>query len=429
MEYSLGFAKTTMKVSIEDKNLIGVLHANEVEVKLTGEAEVKRALENPIGSKRLCEAVNPGESIAIITSDITRPMPSKIVLPVVLEELFKAGIRHEDITIVFALGSHRKHTEEEKKYLVGEEIYSRIRCIDSDIKDFVHFGFTENKTPIDIFTPVARAQRRICLGNIEYHYFAGYSGGAKAIMPGVSTREAIQANHSRMVEAAAHAGNLDTNPVRLDIEDTIKHVPIDFIVNVVLNEKKEIIKAVAGHYIAAHREGCRFLDSFYKIPIREKADIVITSIGGYPKDLNLYQAQKALDNAKHAVKAGGIIILAAACSEGLGEAVFEEWLLSAEKSEDLIEKIKENFKLGGHKAAAIAMVLQNCRVFLVSQLDNEFVKKIFLEPFHNVQSALEEAFKALGESARVILIPHGGSILPVYNENQEISGDEYAGNN
>jgi nickel-dependent lactate racemase len=264
---------------------------------------------------------------------------------------------------------------------------------------------------------VAKADRRICLGNIEYHYFAGYSGGAKAIMPGVSTRAAIQANHSRMVEAAAHSGNITTNPVRKDIEDTIKFVPIDFIINVVLNEKKEIIRAVAGHYIDAHREGCSFLDSLYKIPIMEKADIVITSIGGYPKDLNLYQAQKALDNAKHAVKNGGIIILVAACNEGLGEAVFEEWLLTSEKPEALIEKIKVNFKLGGHKAAAIAMVLQNSRIFLVSKLEKEFVKKIFLEPYDNVQSALDDGIKTLGKAAKVILIPYGGSILPVYYEN------------
>lgn len=413
MEYSLGFAKTTMKVDIEDKNLLGVLHANEVSIKLTGVEEVKRAMENPIGSKRLHEIVKPGEKIVIVTSDITRPLPSKVVLPVVIEELAKAGVKNEDITVVFALGSHRKHTEEEMKYLVGEDIYNRISCIDSDTKDFVHFGYTENKTPIDIFTPVAKADRRICLGNIEYHYFAGYSGGAKAIMPGVSTRGAIQANHSRMVEDAAHAGNITTNPVRKDIEDTIKLIPIDFIVNVVLNEKKEIINAAAGHYIDAHREGCKFLDSFYKIPIKEKADIVISSIGGYPKDLNLYQAQKALDNAKHAVKNGGIIILVASCKEGLGEDVFEEWLLEAKKPEDLIQRIKTTFVLGGHKAAAIAMVLQNSRVFLVSELKPEFVRNIFLEPYSDVQSALDSAYEALGENSKVILVPHGGSILPV----------------
>lgn len=416
MEYTLGFAKTAMSVNIDDKNMLKVLHANTVEVGLTGALEVKRAMENPISSPRLYEMVKPGEKIAIITSDITRPMPSKTVLPPVLEELSKAGVKDEDITIVFALGIHRGHTEEEKKYLVGEEIYNRIKCVDSDPKDFVSFGYTANNTPIDIFRVVAEADRRICLGNIEFHYFAGYSGGAKAIMPGVSTRDAIQANHSRMIDEEAYAGNITTNPVRKDIEDTIKFVPIDFIVNVVLNEKKEIIKAVAGHYIDAHREGCRFLDSLYKIPLKERADIVITSIGGFPKDLNLYQAQKALDNAKHAVKPGGIIILVASCKEGLGEDVFERWLMEALKSQDLIDRVKARFELGGHKAAAIAMVLQNVRVFLVSEMDREFVKKIFMEPYEDVQSAYDSALKTLGCDASVILVPHGGSILPVFEK-------------
>lgn len=412
MQYSLGFSKTTMKVEIDDKNLLAVLHANDVETDLKGEEEVYRALNNPIGSNRLSEIVKSGEKVAIVTSDITRPMPSKIVLPYVLDELKKAGIRDKDITIVFALGSHRKHTEEEKKYLVGEEIYNRIKCIDSDIRDFVSFGFTRSNTPIDIFTPVAEADRRICLGNIEYHYFAGYSGGAKAIMPGVSTRGAIQANHSRMVDENAYAGNLDTNPVRIDIEDTIKLVQIDFILNVVLNEKKEIIKAVAGHYIDAHRAGCRFLDNLYKTPLKEKADIVISSIGGYPKDLNLYQAQKALDNAKHAVKDGGIIILVASCKEGLGEEVFERWITEALQPQDLIDRVKSNFELGGHKAAAIAMVLQKARVFLVSELDEAVVRKIFLEPYQDMQSAYDSALEVMGKGAKVIVIPHGGSILP-----------------
>lgn len=402
-----------MKVNVADKNLMGVLHANDVGVGLKGADEVKRALDNPINSKRLQDIVKSGEKIAIITSDITRPMPSRVVIPPVLDELYEAGVRDGDITIVFALGSHRKHTEEEKKRIVGEAIYKKIRCIDSDSTDFIHLGCTKYNTPVDIFRTVAQADRRICLGNIEYHYFAGYSGGAKAIMPGVSTRSAIQANHRMMVDEASCAGKLETNPVRCDIDEAAKFVPIDFIVNVVLNEEKEIIKAVAGHYIDAHREGCRFLDSLYKIKIKSRADIVITSPGGFPKDLNLYQAQKALDNAKHAVKKGGIIILVASCREGLGEKTFEEWITNMKEPEELIYRIKTDFKLGGHKAAAIAMVLKNANVYLVSDMDKNLVQHMHFKPFGDAQSALNHALHEIGEDASVLIIPHGGSILPV----------------
>jgi nickel-dependent lactate racemase len=412
MKYSMGYGKKIVEFNIDEKRVLSVLKPNEVKLELVGEEEVKRAIENPISSKRLKDIVKKGEKIVIITSDITRPMPSKKVLPYIIEELNKGGALDEDISIIFALGSHRSHTEEEKIYLVGDEIYNRIRCIDSNAEDFIHMGVTKNETPVDIFTKVVEADRVVCLGNIEYHYFAGYSGGAKAIMPGVSTKAAISANHARMVEEEARCGNLITNPVRIDIEAVTKFIDIDFILNVVLSEKKEIIKAVAGHHVDAHREGCRFLDSFYKIKIKEKADIVITTPGGYPKDLNLYQAQKALDNAKHAVKDNGIIIFLASCSEGLGSQIFEEWLVSAEKSEDLIDRIKKDFKLGGHKAAAIAVVLQKSKILLVSDMEKDFVESIFMEPYKDVQEAIDVALKEQGDNAKVILMPYGGSTLP-----------------
>lgn len=416
MEFKLGFGKQQISFDINPDNLLGVLKPNEVEVELTGEAEVRRALSAPIGSAPLSQLVKAGEKVAIITSDITRPMPSKIVLPPLLEELYAAGVKAEDITVVFALGSHRKHTEDEMKYLVGEEVYKQVSCIDLDVNDCVHLGTTSRGTPVDIFRPVAEADRRICLGNIEYHYFAGYSGGAKAIMPGVSTRDAIQSNHSMMVLDEAKAGAIETNPLRQDIDEVAKFVPIDFILNVVLDEKKNIIKAVAGHYIEAHREGCRFLDSLYKVKIREKADIVIVSAGGYPKDINLYQAQKALDNSKHAVKDGGIVILVASCKEGLGEHVFERWMTTSESAGQMIEKIQQHFELGGHKAAAIAMVLKKARVMLVSDLDDDFVRSIFLEPYKDIKQAINEAIKAAGNNAKIIVMPYGGSTLPCLEE-------------
>ena len=208
-------------------------------------------------------------------------------------------------------------------------------------------------------------------------------------------------------------GKLEGNPVRDDLEEAIRFCPIDFIVNVVLDEHKRIIQAVAGHHVEAHREGCRFLDRFYKVGIREQADIVIVSPGGYPKDINLYQAQKALDNARHAVKPGGIIILAASCREGLGERVFERWMLESPSPESMVEKIRQNFELGGHKAAAIAMVLKQARIFLVSDLAEDFVRRIFLEPHASLAEAVQAALAAQGNAAKVLVMPYGGSTLPV----------------
>ena len=411
MKIDLGFGSGVQSVTLPDENILAVLEANPVEYKLTGTDEVRRALREPIGAAPLREIVHAGETVAIVTSDITRPCPTWKMLPPVLEELFAAGIRPENITVTFALGSHRHHTEEEHKKLMGES-YGLVACRDSDGVNCTHLGVTKCGTPVDIDTAVASADRRICFGNIEYHYFAGYSGGAKAIMPGVSTREAIQSNHSRMVEAAACAGKLAGNPVREDIEEAAAICGVDYIVNVVLDAHKEIVYAVAGDVTKAHRDGCRFLDGLYRKTIPHRADIVLVSQGGAPKDLNLYQVQKALDNAKHAVRPGGIIVLVGSCREGLGEKVFEQWMLEAEKPDDLIKRVRENFRLGGHKAAAIAMVLQNAEIDLVSELEPEFVKQIFLQPYRTAQAALDHAFAKLGRDASVIVMPYGGSTLP-----------------
>ncbi len=416
MEIDLGFGAGKQHIAVPEKNLLGVLTQNEVKTDLTGEAEVRRALASPIGSPPLRGIVRPGESVAIVTSDITRPMPTWKVMPALLDELYAAGVRREDITLVFALGSHRRQTDEERRRLAGERAYSEIRCVDSDPNDCVHMGVTSRGTPVDIFTPVARADRRICIGNIEYHYFAGYSGGAKAIMPGVSTRAAIQANHSRMVEETSRAGLLEGNNLRADIEEAGAVCGIDFILNVVLDEHKEIIKAVAGDVTAAHRAGCAFLDTLYLKKIPRRADIVVVSQGGAPKDLNLYQTQKALDNAKHAVRRGGTVILVGSCKEGLGEATFSRWIEEAPTSHSLIERVRTGFELGGHKAAAIAMVLENADVVLVSELPEETVRKAFLTPAASAQAALDAALSKYGPDATVLVMPHGGSTLPVCGE-------------
>ena len=412
MKLEFGFGEGVQAVEVPDRNLLGVLMANEVPKGLTNEAEVARALAHPIGTPRLGEIVHPGEKIAIVTSDITRPCPTWRIMPALLDELYAAGCRREDIALVFALGSHRHHTQEEQRKLAGERAWAEIRCVDGDPSDCVHMGETDCGTPVDITRIVAEADRRICLGNIEYHYFAGYSGGAKAIMPGCSTREAIQSNHRMMVREEAHAGNLDSNPLRQDLEQAAAICGVDFIVNVVLDEHKQIVRAVAGDLVKAHREGCKFLDQMYLKPIGSRADIVLVSQGGAPKDLNLYQTQKALDNAKHAVKPGGTIILIGSCREGLGEKVFEQWMLSAPTPESMIERIGRDFQLGGHKAAAIAMVLKNAEIYLVSELDDDFVEKIFLKPAKSAQDALDRAFARLGPDATVLAMPYGGSTLP-----------------
>ena len=412
MKFEVGYGSGVQQFELAESQWMGTLMANPVEKGLTGVAAVEYALDHPIDSPALEALVRPGQKVVIVTSDISRPMPSYKVLPSVLKRLNKAGVPMEDVTVVLALGSHREHTAEEQKKLVGEEVYRAVRCEDSTANGFVRIGTTTLGTPVDIARRVAEADVRICLGNIEYHYFAGYSGGGKAIMPGVSTPEAIQSNHSRMLEATAVAGNMEGNPIREDIEEAAALCGVDFIVNVVLDEHKEIVCAVAGDVVTAHREGCRFLDRIYKKEISGRADIVIASQGGAPKDLNLYQVQKALENAKYAVKDGGIIILVGACTEGFGSKIFQEWFEQAQKPADLTERIRREFRLGGHKAAAMAAVVQRADVYLVSDLPAEAVLGAFMTPYRTVQEALDAALEKQGSEAKVLLMPYAGSTFP-----------------
>ena len=377
---------------------------------------ISDAIKNPIGSERLKSIVKTGETVAIVTSDISRPMPSYKVLPHVLEELHEAGVKDTNIKIILALGSHRGHSVKEKEKLVGQEIYaSEIQVIDSDMLDCVNRGTCANGTPVDVFRPVVEADRVICLGNIEYHYFAGYSGGAKAIMPGVSSRRAIQINHRNMLHENAKAACLDDNPVWQDIDQVVDFLKIDFIVNVVLSPQKEVLGAFAGHVIDAHRAGCRFLDSIYGAEIKDRSDIVILSPGGFPKDLNLYQAQKGLDNASHAIKKGGTLILCAAAKEGFGEENFEKWMIS-KTPDQRIEDITKKFVLGGHKAAAIASVQLNHTVILVTELDKEIVESCGFKYAKNLKLALEMAYEEQGDMAKILVMPVAGSTLPIVVE-------------
>ncbi len=413
MKLEFGYGNGTQQVCLPEKNLLATLRAAQLNHPRLGPEAVRFALDNPIGAPRLSVLVRPGMKIAIVTSDISRPLPSYQVLPGVLEELAQAGVCMEDVTVVFALGSHRPHTREEMLALVGEDVFKKVRCVDSDPQDCIHMGTTPAGTPVDITRAVAQADFKICLGNIEFHYFAGYSGGAKAIMPGVSTHEAIQCNHRMMVSPDACAGKLEGNPLRKDIEDAGAICGIDYIVNAVLDEHKHIVYAVAGDVTLAHREGCRYLDRMYRCRIPERADIVLVSQGGAPKDANLYQTQKALDNAKHAVKKGGTVILMGACPEGFGSKTFERWLLDAPTAHSLVERIGREFVLGGHKAAAIGMVLKDADIRLISQMDPQVVERCFMHPAPDAQTALEEAFQKYGPDATVIAMPYGGATLPI----------------
>jgi nickel-dependent lactate racemase len=405
----LKYGRDHFEVDVPDKNLAGTILPNELVGVKDEQAEIRRALEDPISSPRLRDKVKKGMKVVVIISDATRPCPSYKFLPVLLDEINAGGVPDGDITVVIALGSHRHSTPEEQKALMGTS-YGRVRCIDHDKHDCKYVGTSSFGHRISIFKEVVDADFIVCTGNTEYHYFAGYTGGAKAVLPGCASHDTIQENHAMMVSPKAETGRLDS-PIRQEIDEVPGMLEIGFLLDVVLNSKKEIVAAVAGDVMDAHREGVRYVDRMYGVKVPE-ADIIITSAGGYPKDINMYQAQKAMDNCKHVVKKGGTMILVAQCQECLGNDVFACWVDEATTIEAQARRMDERFELGGHKASVIARTAQKCDIYLVSDIPDPTVKKMFLIPAKSPQEALDAALKRYGPNASVLVSPFGGMVLP-----------------
>jgi nickel-dependent lactate racemase len=412
MEIPLKYGKSSRQLHIpESTTEVFLLEAARFPPDSDEAALVRSALATPIDSPVLFDCVSPGQRIVIVTNDITRPCPSARLLPQLLHELGKGGVQDDDITIVFGLGTHRPHTPEERARLAGDKVYRRVRCIDSDPADVGLVGHTSRGTPVSIFRPVLEADVRVCLGAIEYHYFVGYSGGYKAIVPGASGIDTIQHNHLMMTAPGAVGGKRSGNPAREDIDEAGGMVGADFVLNVILDGSKRVVSAVAGHPLAAHKEGCAQLDGFGRATLEQPVDVVIVSAGGYPKDINLYQAQKALDSARHVVQLGGIIVLVAECGEGLGNRTFEAWMTECSSPDDIIARIRREFVLGGHKAAAVAMAMRQADIYLVSALPHDYVRSIGFYPFENPDVAVRCALAEVGGPATLAVMPDGSSVL------------------
>ncbi|AKB35572.1 Transcriptional regulator [Methanosarcina siciliae C2J] len=409
----LAFGSGVFELNIPEKNISGLILPSEPEKKEDEAFLIRKALENPIKSKRLSEIINPESRIAIIVSDVTRPTPTAKILPPLLDELYLGGAKDEHITIIFALGLHRRQTEEECRKLLGDEISKSIRFVQHDRERCMHIGETSFETPVEVFEEVLDADLIISTGTVEFHYYAGYGGGGKSILPGVSSEKAVLSFHShysKFFEDDPLSGRIDS-PARKDIEEAAGIAGLQFILNVVINSRKEIVAAVAGDFIQAHREGAKYVDSMYKINV-EPADAVIVSCGGFPKDINLYQATKALENAIPAVKTGGSIILVAECAEGIGNKVYECWNRECRSPDDAIERFKHFFEFGGHKSAIVAKAAKQFKLYIVSKLSEEESRRAFFIPAKNIQEALEATLDE-NPDAKIHVMPEGGWTLPV----------------
>jgi nickel-dependent lactate racemase len=415
----LKYGKEEVQLPIQDKSIIKILNLKKQEVLLNPENRLKNLLKNSINSLSLRDLIiqKKASKILIIVNDITRPTPYEVILPPLLDELHQMGIKKENIIFIIATGIHRSNSPEEIKEIFGENIFSAYNfinhnCDDPHIKDL---GEMKSGNKLWVNPIILDADFIITTGVIVPHYFAGFSGGRKSILPGICGRKTIEANHAQMVHHDARAGNLKGNPVHEEMQEAAEKVGVDFNINVVTDENHQIVEIVAGELLTSWQYGVEVCKQIYICPIKKKAEVVIASAGGYPKDINVYQAQKALNNASQAIKPGGTIILLAECSEGYGEPTFEKWIEEASSPDDIIGRLNKKFILGGHKAYSIAKLTKKAEVILISSLPQDKVRKLFFIPMKNISQALNYVKDKYGEDFQAYILPSGNTVLPFFS--------------
>ncbi len=413
----LPYDKTEVCARIPTRNFLGTIEPKEKPSAPDAKAEILQALNNPIGSEPLNEIVQAGDRVAIVVDDATRPAPSRITVPPLLERLNQHGIKDEDITIIFGCGTHRTVKPHEARELLSEEVVNRLRTLSHDChaKDHVYMGTTKKHgTKVFVNKTFAEADVRILTGDIEMHYYAGFGGGRKSVLPAVSSVETIQHNHSMILDPKARTGVLEGNPIHEDMVEAARLAKVDFILNVVADGNGEIAQAFAGDLEKAFYEGVKLVEEMYKVPIDRRADIAVVSPGGHPTDIDLYQAYKAADNALDSVKRGGVIVLAAECPEGYGNEVFYEWMARFEDLKPMEKEIKKRFVIGGHKAYYLSKALQKVQIILVSTMPDFYAVNVFkLRTARALNDALNDAFEIAGKKAKIWAIPHGHVTFPV----------------
>jgi len=410
------YGESYKSLNIEEKNIIKRIYPLEKKGSLSPEVDIENKLSNPVLSPSLAEMLSKKspEQIKIIINDITRPTPYNIMLPPLLNVLHDYGLTNDQISFIIATGVHPPHSLEQDIKVLGENIVENyeVKSHNCD-ENVVKVKELSSGNPLYVNKDVLNADFIITTGVIMPHYFAGFSGGRKSILPGVSGRTTIENNHSHMVELIdMEEVKLENNPVNQEMMEAAEIVGIDFILNVVTNSRREIVEVVAGDWKEAWLEGVKVSKSLYEVEVEEKSDLTIVSCGGYPRDINIYQSQKALDHADRVTKEGGIIILITESQECYGDETFEQWITAADTPEDVFKKIKEKFVIGGHKAFAIAKVVKDKQVLVVSEITEAEAENMFFKKFSDLTQAYEYAKGELGEDFKVNIIPNGSTVVP-----------------
>jgi nickel-dependent lactate racemase len=404
----------TLEAEIDEKNVLGIIEPNEVEI--GDETEViRQALANPIGSPSLKEFLKDARDVLFIVNDPTRPTPTARIIDMIQDDI--AG---QKVSFIVATGIHRAPTEEEYIQIFSEKYYKKYKDVihshDAKRDEMVYLGTSKNGTVMKVNRLGVDAHKIVIISSVEPHYFAGYTGGRKSFLPGIAAHETIEQNHKLALKQEACALKLKGNPVHEDMIDALSTVKKEiFTISTVLDKKHRIYAATAGDIYKSMEAAVSKAEEVFCAKIPQKADIVV-SVVKFPSDIDLYQAQKGIDNAKYALKEGGILLLVAKCRMGIGEESFVKLLSSASSPKDALDRIEKKFVVGYHKAAKMAEVGLWAQTWAVTDLDPKLLESIFIRPFSSLQTALDEARKEKGNDAKVLVLLDGSLTIPHVEE-------------
>ncbi len=410
MRIDLPYRNSTLGIELPDD--AEIIEPNDRKAPGSPTDLIRKAIETPLDSPGFDQFFDGATHPLVIVNDGTRPTPTSAVLDVVGDRLAALGAR-----FLVATGAHRAPTEDEYHFIFGKN-YGRFRgSTDAhdaqDRASLVFCGTTRAGTPLWLNKQVLEADRILVIGSVEPHYFAGYTGGRKAFLPGVAGYETIQANHKLALEPQAHSLALDENPVHRDMEDALSHIKADvFSIMTVLDKDQEVVFCTAGDLRTSFHAAVRAANDVFAVPLRRRFDVVI-SVARSPMDINLYQAQKAIDNGTLAVVDGGVLILVASCWDGVGDRAYLDLLGSAATPQEALNKIAAGYKLGYHKAAKIAEAAKRLRLVAYSELDGATLKKAFIEKTDSLQESIDTALASRGPGAKVAVLTDGTLTVPI----------------
>lgn len=419
--FLLPYGKEKLVAQIEEEHLAGVLlsELHSYQAQKSGAELVQEALENPIGSPRLCDMAVGKQKIVVISSDHTRPVPSHIIMPLLLAEIRK-GNPEAEITILISTGLHRTTTKDELEAKFGPEIYANEKIIVHDCDDrdnLVYLGKLPSGGDLVLNKLAVDADLLVAEGFIEPHFFAGFSGGRKSVLPGVAARETVMYNHNAgfIADPCARTGVIEGNPIHNDMLYAARAARLDFIVNVVIDAEHDPIFAVAGDCDLAHRVGREFLASRCQVDA-VPADIVISTNGGYPLDQNIYQSVKGMTAAGSTVKEGGVIIMLSKAADGHGGKKFHETFRDEKDlnrmMQGFLDTKPEDTIVDQWQSQIFARLLLKANVIFISSCDDQLVEDLHMIPAHSTEDALEKAKAIVNkEDYKVTVIPDGVSVI------------------